>query len=66
MADCRSSRGDCMIDKYADDTVLTGQITDDDMMTPTTDRRFVRWFDQNHLELNVVNVDGIQKKQKCA
>ena len=43
-----------MIDKYADETVLIGQITDDD----DTDYRqeinsFVRWCNQNHLELNV-------------
>ena len=30
MADHRSSRADGVIDKYADDTVLTGPITDDD------------------------------------
>nr|KAG5707229.1 hypothetical protein BaRGS_000003 [Batillaria attramentaria] len=29
-ADCRASHDDCIIDKYADDTALTGQITDDD------------------------------------
>ena len=43
-----------MIDKYADDIVLIGQITDDD---DTHYRQeidsFVWWCDQNHLELNV-------------
>ena len=29
-ADCRSSHTNCIMDKYADDTVLTGLITDDD------------------------------------
>ena len=67
--DSRSSNVDCMINKYADVTVLIGQITDDD---DTYYRQeidsFVRWCDQNHLELNVgkTNKNLMEfRKKKC-
>ena len=53
-ADCRTTIDTCTTDKFADDTALTGQITDDD----DTDYRqeidnFVDWCDDNYLHLNV-------------
>ena len=42
------------MDKFADDTGLTGQITDDDDSHYRQEiDRFVSWCDQNYLELNV-------------
>ena len=38
-ADCQTSHDDCNIAKYADDTILTGLITDND---DTHFRRFIR------------------------
>ena len=53
-ADCRTTHVDCALDKYADDTALTGQITDDDDTTYLQEiNRFVQWCDENYLELNV-------------
>lgn len=53
-ADCRATHDDCIIDKYADDTALTGQITDDDDTHYRQEvQDFVHWCDRNYLELNV-------------
>ena len=43
-ADCRSSHDDCIITKYDDDTVLTGQITNILIITTTSDRRLTSLF----------------------
>ena len=54
LADCRSSNGDCIITKYADDTVLTGQIIDnDDTHFQHEINSCVQWCEQNYWELNV-------------
>ena len=53
-SDCRPSHDSCFVDKYADDTVLTGLITNDfdneyvHEITP-----FVNWCKMNHLVLNI-------------
>jgi hypothetical protein len=52
-ADCRSSHGSCLIDKFADDTGLTGQITDDnDTHYRQEVNNFVDWCEENYLDLN--------------
>ena len=54
-SDCRPTHPNCTTDKYADDSVLTGLITDDN----STDNylseinTFVNWCDSNFLILNV-------------
>ena len=67
-ADCRVSQDDCAIDKYADDTVLIGKITDDDDSHYGQELgRFVDWCDRNRLKLNVSKtkemVTDFKKKQ---
>ncbi len=53
-ADFRSSHSDCPLTKFADDTGLTGLISnDDDTMYKQEINRFVEWCDCNFLELNV-------------
>ena len=53
-ADCRSSHTNCIMDKYADDTVLTGLITDDDDLHYRWEiDSFVQWCERNYLELHV-------------
>ena len=55
-ADCRSSQDSCPIDKFADDTGLTGLITsDDDSQYRQEVDRFVAWCEKqtNSLVLNV-------------
>ena len=42
LADCRSSHTDCVMDEYADDTVLTGLMTVDDD-SHARDRRSTGW-----------------------
>ena len=53
-SDCRATHNNCIIDKYADDTVLTGLITEniDTSYTEEVDS-FVAWCARNHLVLNV-------------
>ena len=52
-ADCRPSHPNCVIDKYADDTVLTGLIsTDEDSHYRQEIGDFVRWCESNYLVLN--------------
>ncbi len=52
-ADCRSSHTNCLIDKYADDTVLTGLITDnDDTHYRLEIDRFIQWCGRHYLKLN--------------
>ena len=44
----------CIIDKYADDTVLTGLITEDNYSAYTQEVvAFVKWCEDNYLVLNV-------------
>ena len=53
-ADCWSTHDKCQTDKFADDTVQIGQITDDDerhYRQAITD--FAQWCDNNFLELHV-------------
>ena len=58
-ADCRNTHPSCPMDKFADDTGLTGQITDDDDSHYRQEiDRFVTWCDQNYLELNVGKNQG--------
>ena len=67
-ADCRSSLDDCMIDKYADNIVLIGEITDDgDTHYRQESDCFVRWCDQNQLELNVGKTKEMlmELRKKC-
>ena len=53
-ADCRSNHDNCLIDKYADDTALTGQIINDDCTNYFEEiNNFVEWCEENFLELNV-------------
>ena len=53
-ADCRASHDNCLIDKYADDTALTGQITNDNDANYRQEIvDFVDWCDKNYLQLNV-------------
>ena len=52
-ADCRPSHPNCVIDKYADDTVLTGLISnDEDSHYRQEIGDFVRWCESNYLVLN--------------
>ena len=71
-ADCRSQHDSTPITKFADDTGLTGLITDDD---DTHYRRqidsFVDWCDDNYLQLNVgktkeMIIDFRKKKSECS
>ena len=53
-SDCKASHTNCTIDKYADDTVLTGMVThDEDIFFAQEIVSFVDWCDKNFLELNV-------------
>ena len=53
-SDCRATHNNCFIDKYADDTLLTGMILNDNFINYTQEvMSFVDWFDSNHLVLNV-------------
>ena len=52
-ADCRSSQTDCVIDKYADDTVLTGLITDNDEHYRQEIDSLVQWCERSYLQLHV-------------
>ena len=53
-ADCKNVHEPCPITKFADDTGLTGQITDDDDSCYRQEiDRFVNTCDQNYLQLNV-------------
>ena len=53
-ADCRSKHVNCLIDKYADDTALIGQLIDDDCSSFLSEiSSFVEWCNLNFLELNV-------------
>ena len=55
-SDCRATHNNCFIDKYADDTVLTGMILNDNFINYTQEvMSFVDWCDSNHLVLNVTN-----------
>ena len=52
-SECRALYDNCVIDKYADDTVLTGLITNDqDANYRQEIDNFVDWCDANHLILN--------------
>ncbi|PIK37783.1 hypothetical protein BSL78_25381 [Apostichopus japonicus] len=44
---------DCSVIKYADDTVITGYLSDDIDSYATTIARFVQWCDDHLLQLNV-------------
>ena len=51
---CRSEHDDCFIDKYADDTVVSGLIINDQGLNYKEEiNSFVDWCDRNHLDLNV-------------
>ena len=53
-SDCRPSHDYCFVDKYADDTVLTGLITNDfDNEYVHEITSFVNWCKINHLVLNI-------------
>ena len=53
-SDCRATHNNCFIDKYTDDTVLTGMILNDNFNNYTQEvMSFVDWCDSNHLVLNV-------------
>ena len=53
-ADCRSFHDSCPIDKFADDTGLTGLITnDDDSHYRQEVDRSVDWCEKNYIVLNV-------------
>ena len=53
-SDCRATHNNCFIDKYADDTVLTGMILNDNFINYTQEVvSFVDWCDSTHLVLNV-------------
>ena len=53
-SDCRATHNNCFIDKYADDTVLTGMIMNDNFINYTQEvMSFVDWYDSNHLVLKV-------------
>ena len=53
-ADCKNVHELCPITKFANDTGLTGQITDDDDSCYRQEiDRFVDWRDQNYLQLNI-------------
>ena len=53
-SDHRPTHDNCFIDKYADDTVLTGMVLNDNLINYTQEiMSFVDWCDFNHLVLNV-------------
>ena len=53
-ADCKNVQELCPITKFANDTGLTGQITDDDDSCYRQEiDRFVNWCAQNYLQLNI-------------
>jgi hypothetical protein len=52
--DCTSSFNNCIILKYADDTVIIGNIFDNDTSSYKSQvESFVKWCDSNFLDLNV-------------
>nr|KAG5687598.1 hypothetical protein BaRGS_031389 [Batillaria attramentaria] len=56
-ADCRTNDDDCLLDKYADDTALTGRMTgDDDTHYRHEIERFVEW---NKLEKIIKKAGGV-------
>ena len=53
-SDCRATHNNCFIDKYADDTVLTRTILNDNFINYTQEvMSFVDRCDSNHLVINV-------------
>ena len=53
-SDCRATYNNCLIDKYADVTVMTGMILTNNSINYTQEvMPFVHWCDSNHLVLNV-------------
>ena len=68
--DCTSSSKEVVILKYADDTVIVGLLHNDNETVYRNEvDRFVKWCDDNHLNLNVSKtkemiVDFRKKKQK--
>lgn len=50
--DCLCAQQDCLMIKFADDTVLTGLITDSDANYHTAICDLVSWCDSHHLYLN--------------
>ncbi|GFS17570.1 reverse transcriptase-like protein [Elysia marginata] len=48
-----SSNDDCVFDKYADDTIQIGLITDDDSVYVEQKDAFINWCKNNYLVLNV-------------
>ena len=52
-----AEHNNCFLDKYADDTVLTGMILNDNFINYTQEvMSFVDWCDSNHLVLNVTKI----------
>ena len=58
---CRSEQDDCVIEKYADDTVLTGVITNDQDLYYKEEliNSFVDWCDRNRLVLTIIKTKEI-------
>ena len=51
--DCRSSSSDCLVIKYADDTVILGKLKVSDTEYKSEINKFTLWCQNNFLELNV-------------
>ena len=52
-SDCRCTKETCKLFKYADDTALVAQCTNDDKIYREQVQYFTEWCDRNYLELNV-------------
>ena len=53
-ADCRHSDSSCPMNKFADNSEITGEIkNDDDSVYMEEINSFVKWSVDNHLHLNV-------------
>ena len=69
-ADCRSTDESCPLVKFADDTELVGNISnDEDALYHKRTENFVNWCDQNYLYFNVSKTKEMcvdfRKNQRC-
>ena len=64
-SDCQCTANECSIIKYADDTVITGYISDNVDSYNMTIAKFVQWCDDHFLELNVAKTKELIIDFRC-
>jgi hypothetical protein len=64
-SDCRSNNENCFLIKYADDSALVGLCKNSDDIYREEVVKFVKWCDNNYLELNVKKKIIIDFRMHC-